>query len=652
MKGRHLATKVLGWIIVVSGWPAAAAAATPPWKDAEATVAQAADARRWIRPTQARTFRLDTPAVQALARRVEANPARDWVLNLPLPDGRSVDFRLRPTQVMAPALAAQVPQIKTFAGVVVGDASISGRFDVGPRGFHGQIFTPQGTVFIDPYLRGELRLHQAYFTRDMPARRRAPDVVYPMPDAAPVADRPSQAASPTSLYTYRLAMATTGEYAAFQDPDHTPPDKNIVLAELVNLVNRVSGVYEREVGIRLQLVGNNQRVIFVDAATDPYANDAGTDVGVNTGVLNMKLGFPSYDVGHVVGTGQGGVGYLGVVCNSSYKGNGATGLPEPVGDPFYIDYVAHELGHQFNANHTFNGQAKNCLANRAAGTAYEPGSGSTIMAYAGICAEDDLQPHSDDVFHAANFDEIVTFTRNGTGAVCAKASGLGNQVPTAAVPAGGFTIPVSTPFELTGSGADADGDPLTYQWEQFDLGAQGAPDAPDGTAPLFRSFLPTMSPTRVFPQPSDLLGNVHTLGEILPAVSRTLNFRFTVRDQRFAPSFGGVASANLSFQVTDQAGPFKVLAPNTAGRIKRGAAFTVRWDPAGTTAPPVSCSRVDILASNDGGLSFPLVLKSGAANNGASKVRAPTVMTDHARVKVKCSDNVFFDVSDADFSVY
>jgi hypothetical protein len=227
----------------------------------------------------------------------------------------------------------------------------------------------------------------------------------------------------------------------------------------------------------------------------------------------------------------------------------------------------------------------------------------------------------------------------------------GNRAPTVSVPSGGFTIPAQTPFELTGQASDADGDTLTYQWEQRDLGAAGSPNQPDASAPLFRSFPPTASATRSFPQLSDLLGNTQTLGEILPSVSRALNFRLTVRDDQAAPSAGGVASAELGFNVSAAAGPFKVTSPNTAGSYRPGSRLRVTWDVANTTAAPVSCAAVDVWFSADGGQTFTQRLKKSAPNSGSTTVKLPAQTVQAARLKVKCSSNIFFDVSDANFSI-
>lgn len=639
---------------------ASSALAAPLWQEAAPLAAESSQAQGIVATAaKARWVRWDTAALQALVERVPAaagaQPA--LTLDLPLPNGRLVTVRLKPVQVMAPGLAARYPQIRTFVGEVEGQPGITARIDHSPRGFKAMIFTPEGRVFIDPGRDANAGLHQVYLRQDLPLRQRDADQVLKAPGEAARtganAATLAGATTGTELLTYRLALATTGEYAKFHDPAASPTNKGGVLAELVSLTNRVTGVYEREVGIRLELIDNEDSVIYTDASTDPYTNNSGsTMLGQNIRTLRTVLGADAFDIGHVVSTGGGGVAYLGVICGSS-KAGGVTGLGSPVGDGFYIDYVAHEMGHQFGANHTFNSTTGSCGGgNRAASAAYEPGSGTTIMAYAGICGADDIQPHSDAQFHSASYDEIVAYTRNGGGASCAAVTPSGNTPPTATVPAGGFTIPANTPFELTGKGKDADGKKsLTYQWEERDLGPGGAPDTPSGTAPLFRAFPPTASQTRTFPQISDLVNNVHTIGEILPTTSRALNFRFIVRDNQAAPSAGGLASADLSFNVTSAAGPFRVTAPNTDVKVAPGSALKIRWDVANTNVAPVSCSAVEIWLSTDGGLTMSEKLKSKVTNNGKAKVTLPMVSTDHARIKVKCKDNVFFDISDVDFRI-
>jgi hypothetical protein len=335
---------------------------------------------------------------------------------------------------------------------------------------------------------------------------------------------------------------------------------------------------------------------------------------------------------------------LGVVCVAGSKGRGVTGSPSPIGDPFVIDYVAHEMGHQFGAHHTFNGDAETCASSWYGPTAYEPGSGSTIMAYAGICPPQDLQPHSDAYFHFASLQAIVAYTTLGLGNSCPLITTTGVVVPAVQAGPGAFTLPQGTPFTLTAS-ATPTGTP-TYCWEESDLGPQGHPNFPVGNAPIFRSFNPTTSPTRLFPKLVDILGNTQTIGEILPSYGRDLSFRVTVRDVQAGGV--GVESAAFAVTVTDQAGPFAVTYPNTTGlQLTGGSPLTVTWSVANTNAPPVNSQSVNIHFSSNNGVDFPTTLAAGTPNDGSETVLLPNVSALLARIRVEAADHVFFDIGNS-----
>jgi hypothetical protein len=364
--------------------------------------------------------------------------------------------------------------------------------------------------------------------------------------------------------------------------------------------------------------------------------------------VDAVIGDANYDIGHVFSTGGGGIATLRVPCVTGSKARGVTGLPNPIGDPFYVDYVCHEMGHQWSANHTFNTNSSYCVGQRVQQAAYEPGSGSTIMAYAGLCPPHNLQSLSDDYFHGHSQIEITNYSTFGSGNSCAVQTATGNTVPT--VEAGpGHVIPISTPFALCGSAEDPDGDGLTYGWEEFDLGPAGHPDFPTGNAPIFRSFDPAPTGERIFPRPFDLVYNTHTIGEILPSYSRTMLFRLFVRDNRSGG--GGVAWDYTTVQVSDAGGPFLVTSPNTGVTWAGGSSQVVSWDVANTDLAPISCSAVDIALSMDRGWSFPITLVAGTPNDGSEAVDLPDLATNQARIRVSCSDGVFFDFSDVDFTL-
>lgn len=632
----------------------AAQSANDLWQDVnEATLRLSGE--RQIVPTAYRLVSLDWSQLDALLAKTPDSVAgaetSEVILSLPLPDGTYGRFQISQTAVMHPELAAKFPEIQTYAGIGLDDPTASARLDTTPKGFHAMILSVNGRVFIDPYSTAGIDLYQSYYANDFVPNLPddfAPDVVVePEGETAvkPETIAGVNASSGGTLRTYRLAVAATGEYTQFHGGT-----KPLAMAEIVTAINRVTGIYEREVAVSLQLVANNDLVVYTDSATDPYTNNDGfAMLSENQSTLNSFIGAANYDIGHVFSTGGGGIASLGVVCGSS-KAQGVTGRFSPVGDPFYVDYVSHEMGHQFAGNHTFNSVTSSCGGpNRNGSTAYEPGSGSTIMAYAGICGSDDLQNNSDDYFHTISFDEIVSFTTAGLGSTCAAASSTGNTPPT--VDAGAsYSIPLNTPFTLAGSASDPDGTAsLTYNWEEFDLGPAGSPNSPSGNAPIFRSFPATSSSSRTFPRMSDIVNNTQTLGELLPTYGRTMNFRLTVRDNQ-VPA-GGVAYDSTTVTAVSGTGPFRVTSPNTAVVLAGNANQTITWDVAGTTAAPISCADVAIDLSTDGGFTYPTVLAASTPNDGSQSIFLPNINTSSARVRVSCPTNIFFDISNANFTI-
>ncbi|MGB0423070.1 MAG: reprolysin-like metallopeptidase, partial [Flavobacteriales bacterium] len=628
---------------------------------------------RVINPSKSRVLAIDFSSIQAV---LMTAPMENTVaianssvqLSMPMPNGDFEIFAIVEAPVMAEELTAKFPSIRSFRGVSISKPGLSMRCDISHHGFHAIFHDVDGTSYIDPLTPKNLDFVQAYtrtafyetntkifeesepvlpmdFNIDRDAYEEAFDKngkkvkkkVKPMgmPNGF------AKAASGTELRTYRLALSGTGEYTAFHGG--TVGDG---IAAMNTSMTRVNFVYEREVAIRMVIIGNNNLLVYTDGATDPFTNgDGGVMLNENQTTCDNVIGSANYDIGHVYSTGGGGIAQLYSPCSGS-KARGVTGQGAPINDPFDIDYVAHEMGHQFGGNHTQNNSC-----NRSTNAAFEPGSASTIMGYAGICAPN-LQSNSDAYFHNHSYNEIISFSQNAGGNTCPVITNTGNAVPTVSIPAGGWVIPASTPFELTASGSDADGDVLTFNWEEYDLGpttSGGSLATASGTQPIFRSWTGTTDPTRTFPRLSNLLNNTVPVGELLPYYTREMNFRCTVRDNQAAG--GGVNDAQLTFDVSDAAGPFIVNAPNTNVTWPGLTVQTVTWDVANTDAAPVNCSTVDIYLSTDGGLTFPTLLVAGTANDGSQDIFVPDSPSSTARIKVKGSNNIFFDISNSNFTI-
>ncbi len=586
---------------------------------------------------------------------IEFTPAaagNPLLIELPMPDKTMAKFKVWESPVMAPGLATQLPGIKTYTGQGLDNPAATVKIDFTYRGFHAMVLSPEGNVFIDPYYKNSFDHYLSYYAKNFnpPGKPRSicKGLKNPHPPAAP---NGIQAGNGTQLRTYRLAVACTGEYAVFFGGTLTAASSAIATT-----INRVNGVYEKEVAVRLVLVANNNNIVFTNPATDPFDGNDNSNVLINESQAEIDniITDANYDIGHTFSTGAGGLAGLGVVCSTGDKASGVTGSSSPVGDPYDIDYVAHEIGHQFDGDHSFNGTAGFCDGNRNAATAYEVGSGTTIMGYAGICDFHDVQPNSDAFFHTVSFDQITNFINFGGGSVCPVTTATGNDFPTVNTGTGAFTIPKGTPFTLTGSAADLNGDVLTYYWEQFNLGLQGLNSATSTSGPNFRNYVPVTSPTRTFPRIQDIASNATTFRELLydGATDRGFNFRLTARDNRAAG--GGVNYAPLAFTVSGSSGPFTVTAPNTAVSWLGSSSQTITWNVSGSDAAPVSCSNVRITLSTDGGITYPTVLLTSTPNDGSEAITVPnTVTTTTARVRVECvfSNYSFFDISNTNFTI-
>jgi len=607
-----------------------------------------------------RTLRLDVPALRSQLRAAPLESARatPLTLALPLPGRGFASFDVVESPILAPELQRRFPEIRTYRGQGREDRAATVRLDLTPRGFHAMILSAQGTTMIDPLQEGDPTRYVVRTKRG--ERRREPfrcltdEHVGPAAPTGGMTEAAGALPIGDTLRTFRFALAADAEYTSFVCLPE-PPGVPCALAQMTTGVNRLDEIYEREVAVRLVLIAQEPLLVYTDPDTDPYTNgDPAAMREENQANLDAVIGSPNYDIGHVFGTGGGGIAVIGGVCINPQKGRAATGIGNPTGDPFYVDYVSHEIGHHFGANHSFNGSSGFCGPNRWPPSAREPGSGSTIMSYSGLCEIEDVQIDSDDYFHVGSQIEITNFL-DSIGIVCSANTPTGNTIPT--VSAGpDLSLPAATPFTLTATGSDPDGDALTFAWEEFDLGAAGPPNTDNGNRPIFRTYDPDTdpSPSRTFPQLQYILNWDNTppevpVSESLPVTSRSMQFRATVRDNRSGG--GGVASDQMFVNVTSTAGPFKVTAPDTAVTWTVGASEVVAWNVANTAAPPVSCAAVDIRLSADGGTSFPTVLAAATPNDGAETITVPNQPTTTARVKVACASAPFFDLSNMNFTI-
>ncbi len=567
-------------------------------------------------------------------------------IDFPHPDGSFHPYLAKANRTIHPDLTSRFPGIHSFDGN--GSNGEFAKWDITEHGFHAMIFVPgQSTIFIDPAIQGNDTYYIVYTRENFDTDKMRDcqfnsDLEDLNTDLEPVSGEKLTFGT-CELRTYRLAVAATGEYTNFQGG--TVGD---ALSAQVTTMNRVNGVYEKDMAITMEIIANNDQLIYTSTGSDPYTNgNPNAMIVENQNNVTSVIGSANFDIGHVFGTNSGGLAGLGVVCSNSQKAGGVTGSSAPINDPFDIDYVAHEMGHQFGANHTFN---NSCSGNRNSSTAVEPGSGSTIMAYAGICSPN-VQNNSDDHFSGISLEEIGIEILS-SGHQCESISALSNNAPVIVSTTGNSVIPASTPFALTAVVTDADGDPLTYNWEQMDTEISSQPPAASSNGgPNFRSWPSSTEDTRYFPRLSAIKNNGPFTWERISDVSRTMDFRVTVRDN--SPGAGGCNDhEDLTITVDGNSGPFLVTYPNDLGLIwYETQSRTVTWDVAGTDGAPVNCSTVDIFLSTDGGNTFPFTLATGVPNDGAETITVPGEFTNIARVMVMSSEGTFFDMSDRNFII-
>ncbi|WP_336962114.1 zinc-dependent metalloprotease [Chryseobacterium contaminans] len=613
-----------------------------------------------------RIFHLDINGLKNVLARTPKRAAEksSVIISLPNSSGKMEHFTVTENSNFDPELAAKYPDIKSYIGQGLKDKASTVYFSISPLGLSSmEIYGDKSAVFIEPYTK-DLSTYAVYKRSDRKSDLNNFECKVLESAQKGTSYVTAKNADDAVLRTFRLALSCTGEYAAYFGGT-----KADALAAMNNTLTRVNGIFENDFAARMVLIPNNDAIIYTDANNDPFSESWQMNKW-NFELMNdlsSKIGNANFDIGHLFGaTGGGGnAGCIGCICSDdmstyvyqgttypeNYKGSGYTSPSNgiPAGDTFDIDFVAHEMGHQFGGNHTFSYTTQEGLQ------PIEPGSGSTIMGYAGITPYD-VQKNSNPFFHARSIEQI---TNNIKIKTCSINTPTGNSIPTANAGAD-YTIPKGTPFVLTGSGTDADGDSLTYIWEQMDYGtssqtgSNSAATATKTAGPTFRSWVPAASPVRYFPQMATILkGETETMGEeikveALSSVTRNLNFRFTVRDNRLGGA--GNNSDDAKITVNALAGPFLVTSQNTSESYVGGSSQTVTWDVAGTTANNINAANVDILWSTDNGETWTTLL-TGTPNDGSEAVVIPNIATRSGRIMVKGSNHIFFDVNNSNISV-
>ncbi len=634
------------------------------WRPLNAAEANQLKAKQEALPWQKTfNFHLDLASLQAVLNQTFTQKTnKQPIISLPLGEKRVAKFRISSSPIIPESLAKKYPSIQTYKAVSVDGLAHTARLSWTSKGFHAIIGSPEGTYFIDPHPNGQKNQYISYNIRNNIKPGHGFKLHCALSDTKSDYNgalenemmrmffeaRPEKS-NTLPLRKYIIAVAATGEYTAYHGGTVEK-----ALEAIVILVNRLNQVMERDMGITFELPEDNDQIIFLDSATDPYSNgDANAMLSENANYLSVAFGAQKYDLGHVVGTNTSlnGIANTGVVCvNTVQKAGGVSTMPNPEGDPFAIAIFGHEVGHQFGATHSFNS-----CHNIFQPTSYEPGGGTTIMSYAGICSNsvNNLQNTADDYFHTVSLQQMLFLTRNGSARSCAELVPTSNLAPEIFIPQkSGFYIPISTPFKLVAEATDPNPDSLTYCWEQFDLGpVNSPPGSPSGNSPLFRSLPPSPSAIRYFPDLAKVVEKEFDRSEVLPTYDRNMTFRCTVRDNN--PESGAVDWDDVSFMSTSTAGPFQVMTPSQAGiQWKVGELREIKWDVANTDNELVNSQYVNILLSTDGGQNFDRVLVENTPNDGSAMIVIPNKITQTARIMVEAADNIFYAVSDFNFEIW
>jgi hypothetical protein len=595
-------------------------------------------------------------------------------ISIPMPGGALAQFRVRETEVLSAAMATRFPAIRTFVGE--NDHGQELRLTAAASGVRATVFGAGEPVLVEPTANGGGR-YRSLLLRDASLARPATLRCGMRSQPAAALKNPLRPAAVDfqafpQLRVFRMAIATT---AAFTRAAGSLERVVEVSTAAMNLVN---AIYERDTAVRFRVV----QVIATTTPGEPLDDkDMEASIAANQKLLDQEVGSDNYDLGHVfaVGEGSGVAGGIGILCDRTKKAEGFSDFAYGDGKPEIValDMIAHEIGHQMGAHHTFNATCGGNAfeSSRAEENAVEIGSGATIMGYTGNCGNQDppnqdLEAFGNGFLHSFSIGQVLGEVRKREGCQAPPASARANRAPQVRV-GDTFVIPSRTPFFLEGETVDPDEedkDKLTFSWEQVDVGkAPSPPNTDSGSGPLFRNYAPRKTVQRLFPSLPYVLtaanqppltytieGKEYLVGEMLPVTTRTISLRLVVRDNRKADDTvaGSLAQAETKIQVVGEAGPFRVTAPAAGVRLRPGQNFSVEWDVARTNAAPVSASLVDIRLWL--GPDVPLLpLADGVPNNGSAQVTLPPDVgtANTARIVVLARDNIFFDFSDFDIQI-
>lgn len=618
-------------------------------------------------PSEYSVVTLNQQGINALLAGAGTTPETGVKVSIPAPDGTFRTFTVWNTPVLEEALQSQHQDIQTYTGISTTDGSVTVKMSATPMGFFARVFSYNSneSFAIEPYgydANGYYTVAYAKNVNSLPVSSACnPAKLGNLTEGTPVdldatGGSTAQRTNGSTRHTYRLAMACTGEYA--QAVTGSPvPTVSQVLAVITATINNANAVWEREIAVSLKLVSSTTSVIYLDGNADPYTNDT-NDILIDENQTNVNnvIGSGNYDIGHVFNTAGGGLAALASTCSNGSKASGVSGSSGPSD----IGTVIHEVGHQMGAGHTFTSEAGGCNGNGMDESAYEPGSGTTIMSYNGACAADNTPSVSTDYYNRYNLQQMNIFLTS-TGMNCGTTA-VGQTPITMANLSVRHIIPANTPFELISPEAFktvASNATTTYCWEQSDKGPitmVEANGASVNAGPTFSSLDPDTSRIRVFPSYLLLSDNQYSSsGARLPNVSRNMSFKVTARS--IATDGWGTHNIIDSFVrlkvVKGSTGDFRVLTPSTNVTWTPGQKYTVTWNVGNTMTPTdsIMAGFVNIYLSKDGGKTFPIILATNVQNDGNFDITAPDLFTTEARIKVKAVGNVFFDVSHTNFKI-